>query len=113
VFVPVQAASFATITPASTGRASTMFNAIRQLGGAVGVAVLTTVIVLVGPVHLVGGHPVPNLIAYRVAFLVAAAVCLCGVACSLSIRDADAAATIPVRRRRQGIEPAAEPSAAA
>jgi EmrB/QacA subfamily drug resistance transporter len=113
VFVPVQAASFATITPASTGRASTMFNAIRQLGGAVGVAVLTTVIVFVGPVHLVGGHPVPNLIAYRVAFLVAAAVCLCGVACSLSIRDADAAATIPVRRRRQDIKPAAEPSAAA
>ena len=102
VFVPVQAASFATITPAATGRASTMFNAIRQLGGAIGVAVLTTVIVLVGPVHLVAGHPVPNLIAYRVAFLVAAAVCLCAVACSLSIRDADAAATIPARRGRPG-----------
>jgi len=113
VFVPVQAASFATITPASTGRASTMFNAIRQLGGAIGVAVLTTVIVFVGPVHLVGGHVVPNLAAYRVAFLVAAAVCLCGVGCSLSIRDADAAATIPVRRRRQDIETTAEPSAAA
>ena len=113
VFVPVQAASFATITPAATGRASTMFNAIRQLGGAIGVAVLTTVIVLVGPVHLVAGHPVPNLTAYRVAFLVAAAVCLCAVACSLSICDADAAATIPARRGRPGIEPAAEPSAAA
>jgi EmrB/QacA subfamily drug resistance transporter len=95
VFVPVQAAAFATITPAATGRASTMFNAIRQLGGAVGVAVLTTAIVLVGPVHLVGGHEVANLTAYRVAFLAAAAICLCGVACSLSIRDADAASTIP------------------
>jgi EmrB/QacA subfamily drug resistance transporter len=113
VFVPVQAASFATITPAATGRASTMFNAVRQLGGAIGVAALTTVIVLVGPVHLVAGHAVANLTAYRVAFLVAAAVCLCGVACSLSIRDADAAATIPVRRGRAGIEPTAEPSAAA
>ena len=112
VFVPVQAASFATITPAATGRASTMFNTIRQLGGAIGVAVLTTVIVLVGPVHMVGGHPVANLTAYRVAFLVAAAVCLCGVACSLSIRDADAAATIPVRRGRPDVEPAPEPSAA-
>jgi MFS family permease len=38
VFVPVQAASFATITSAATGRASTLFNAIRQLGGAIGVA---------------------------------------------------------------------------
>jgi len=105
VFVPVQAAAFATITPAATGRASTMFNAIRQLGGAVGVAVLTTVIVLVGPVHLVNGHEVANLTAYRVAFLTAAAICLAGVACSLSIRDADAAGTIPRRGSRKGHQP--------
>ena len=97
VFVPVQAAAFATITSAATGRATTMFSAIRQLGGAVGVAVLTTVIVLIGPVHMVGGHEVANLTAYRVAFLAAAAICLCGVACSLSIHDADAAGTIPGR----------------
>jgi hypothetical protein len=64
------------------------------------VAVLTTVIVLIGPVHRVGGHEVANLTAYRVAFLAAAAVCLCAVACSLSIHDSDAASTIPARRRR-------------
>jgi EmrB/QacA subfamily drug resistance transporter len=97
VFVPVQAAAFATISAAATGRASTMFNAVRQLGGAVGVAVLTTVIVSVGPVHVVAGHAVANLTAYRVAFLAAAAICLCGVASSLSIRDADAASTRPGR----------------
>jgi hypothetical protein len=79
---------------------------------AVGVAVLTTVIVFVGPVHLVGGHPAANLTAYRVAFLVAAAICLCAVAFSLSIRDADAAASIPARRGRPDVEPALEPSAA-
>jgi EmrB/QacA subfamily drug resistance transporter len=101
VFVPTQAAAFATITPRATGRASTMFNAIRQLGGAVGVAVLTTVIVLIGATHAVGGHQVANLTAYRVAFLVAAVICLAGVASALSIRDADAAATIPRRRRRR------------
>jgi EmrB/QacA subfamily drug resistance transporter len=113
VFVPVQAASFATITPAATGRASTMFNAVRQLGGAAGVAVLTSVIVAVGPVHMVAGQQVANLTAYRVSFLVAAAICLCAVAGSLSIRDADAASTIPARRRRPDMEPTAEPSAAA
>jgi EmrB/QacA subfamily drug resistance transporter len=112
VFVPVQAASFATITPAATGRASTMFNAVRQLGGAIGVAVLTTAIVLVGPVHLVGGHVVANLTAYRVAFLVAAAIALCGVASSLTIHDADAAGTIPARRGRRDVAPASEPRAA-
>ena len=113
VFVPVQAASFATITPAATGRASAMFNAVRQLGGAVGVAVLTTAIVLVGPVHLVAGHEVANLTAYRVAFLVAAAICLCGVACSLAIRDADAAGTMPGRRGQDLTDPAPALSAAA
>jgi hypothetical protein len=61
------------------------------------VAVLTTVIVSVGPVHVVAGHAVANLTAYRVAFLAAAAICLCGVASSLSIRDADAASTRPGR----------------
>jgi len=111
VFVPVQAASFATITAAATGRASTMFNTIRQLGGAAGVAVLTTVIVAIGPVHLVAGHPVANLAAYRVAFVAAAAICLCAVACSLSIRDADAADTLP-GRRPPATEQAAEPRAA-
>jgi EmrB/QacA subfamily drug resistance transporter len=116
VFVPVQAAAFATITSEATGRASTMFNALRQLGGAVGVAVLTTAIVLVGPVHLVAGHPVANLAAYRAAFLAAAAICLCALACSLSIRDADAASTRPGRGepqdpRETGTQPA--PAAAA
>jgi MFS family permease len=47
-FVPTQAAAFATITPSSTGRASTLFDAMRQLGSAAGVAVLTTVMAAVG-----------------------------------------------------------------
>ena len=113
VFVPVQAASFATISPAATGRASTMFNAMRQLGGAIGVAVLTSVIVLNGPVHAVDGHEVANLTAYRIAFLTAAAISLCAMAFSLSIRDADAAGTIPRRRGREKDEPRPAPAPAA
>ncbi len=108
VFIPVQAAAFATITPAATGRASTMFNAVRQLGGAVGVAVLTTAIVLVGPVHLVAGHAVANLTSYRIAFLVAAAFSLMALPSALSIRDADAAGTIPDVRREQAADESAE-----
>ena len=113
VFVPDQAAAFATISPAATGRASTMFNAMRQLGGAIGVAVLTSVIVLNDPVHRVDGHEVANLTAYRIAFLTAAAVSLCGMAFSLSIRDADAASTIPGRRDREEGEPRPTPASAA
>jgi hypothetical protein len=79
-----------------------MFNAVRQLGGAIGVAVLTTVIVGIGATHQVAGHQVANLTSYRVAFLVAAALSLIGVAPALSIRDADAAATMPGRPRLAG-----------
>jgi MFS family permease len=105
VFVPTQAAAFATISPAATGRASTLFNAVRQLGGAIGVALLTTTIVLVGPERHVAGHVVANFTAYRVTFLVAAATCLIGVAASLSIRDADAVHTMPARRQRRSRPP--------
>jgi EmrB/QacA subfamily drug resistance transporter len=104
VFVPLQAAAFATITPAATGRASTMFNAVRQLGGAVGVAILTTAIVLVGPLRVVGGHEMANLTAYRIAFLVAAAFCLLAVPFALTIRDSDAARTIQPRRSKRAVE---------
>jgi hypothetical protein len=61
----------------------------------------------------VSGHPAANLAAYRAAFVVAAAICLSGVAWSLSIRDADAAATIPGRRGRRPAESYPEPRAAA
>jgi EmrB/QacA subfamily drug resistance transporter len=101
VFVPAQAAAFATISPEATSRASTLFNVVRQLGSAMGVAVLTTAIVAVGTEHVVAGQVTANLTAYHVAFLIAAGVALAGVAVALTIRDADAAATI-VRRSRGG-----------
>jgi MFS family permease len=103
VFVPVQAASFATISPEGMGRASTMFNAVRQLGGAIGVAVLTTAIVIIGPFRHHAGHVVANLGAYRAAFLVAAAFSVMAIAPALRISDADAARTM-TRRRAPGAQ---------
>jgi len=114
VFVPVQAISFATISPAETGKGSTMFNAMRQLGGAVGVALLTTAVVIVGPTHIVAGHLVANLASYRAAFLVAAFIVLLGIVPAQTISDTEAAHTIPDRSGRRarasaavGNEPAA------
>jgi EmrB/QacA subfamily drug resistance transporter len=100
VFVPIQAAAFATVTPAATGRASTMFNAVRQLGSAVGVAVFTTAVVAVGATVRVGDVVRPNLAAYHAAFLVAAGLAAVGAVAALAISDGDAAATIPQRRQR-------------
>jgi sugar phosphate permease len=99
VFVPSQGAAFATIAGAASGRAATLFNAGRQLGGAIGVAVLTTAVVAVGAVHVTGGRPAPNLLAYQAAFGIAAAIDAVAVLVALRIRDTDAAATIPARRR--------------
>jgi MFS family permease len=99
VFIPAQAASFATISPERTGRASTLFNAARQLGGAVGVAVLTTVLAAVGPTRLSAGRIVSNLGAYHAAFLAAAAVAVVAMVGAFSVSDQEAAATM-VRRGR-------------
>ena len=100
VMVPNQAASFAMISPASMGRASTFFNTMRQVGSATGVAVLSTV--LIGVASVSGhGHTAakPGINAYRFAFLTAAVFALIGIAFSWSIHDSDAAETI-VRRDR-------------
>ncbi len=103
VMMSMQAAAFATISPASTGRASTLFNADRQLGGAVGVALLSTVLAAIGPTRQVGAHLVAHVAAYRGAFLAAAAVALMGsVTALLTVRDAEAAATMVRRRRPAG-----------
>jgi MFS family permease len=98
VFVPAQAAAFATISPASTGRASTMFNTSRQVGGALGVALLTTVISAVGVSHVVkGGVAVPNLAAFHWGFATAAVIALGAVWFALQIDDRDAASTMKPR----------------
>jgi EmrB/QacA subfamily drug resistance transporter len=104
VFVPTQAAAFATISPADTGHASTFFNAERQLGGALGVAILTTVLSAVGVTSSVAGQASAHLAAYHAAFLTAAVLALIGVAAAATIRDSDAANTIT--RRRTVVVPA-------
>ncbi len=92
-FVPVQAAAFARISPADTGRASTTFNALRQLGGAVGVAVLTSTLTAVGGAGGHGASARPQVHAYHVAFLVAAGLALAAAAVATTVRDRDADST--------------------
>jgi MFS family permease len=104
VFVPVQAAAFATISPEATGRASTMFNVGRQLGSAIGVALFTTTIVAVGATKVVAGRVTPNLAAHHAAFGVAAGIVLAGTVVALTIWDADAISTM-VRRGGRRPEP--------
>ncbi|MEA2671001.1 MAG: hypothetical protein QOG45_1221 [Chloroflexota bacterium] len=99
VFAPSQTAAFAAISSAATGRASTLYNATRQLGSAVGVAVLSTVMDAAGTVPAAGRSLQPTLGAYHLAFLTASGMALVACAIALGIRDRDAASTM---RRAEG-----------
>jgi EmrB/QacA subfamily drug resistance transporter len=103
VFVASQAVSFATVSPAASGRASTLFNVGRRLGGAIGVAIATTSIVLVSARTHVPGDGVDP-VAYRAAFFVAAAINLLGLWPVRAVRDRDARGTIPQPRRKGAAE---------
>jgi EmrB/QacA subfamily drug resistance transporter len=113
VFAPVQAAAFATISHASMGRASTLFNTSRQVGSALGVAVLTTVISAVGVLHRVHGQPEPNLAAFHWAFVGAAGLALIAARFALTVIDEDAAPTMVKRPRKAELRRRAESELAA
>ncbi|HEU5227920.1 MAG TPA: MDR family MFS transporter [Ktedonobacteraceae bacterium] len=94
-FLPVQVTAFATITSASLGRASTLFSVQGRLSGALGVALLGEVLTIVGPTSVSAtGALAPNLTAYYVAFLAAAALALMAACSALFISDRDAAPTM-------------------
>jgi EmrB/QacA subfamily drug resistance transporter len=97
VFISQQAARFATISPAATGRATALASAIQQASSAAGIALLTTILAVQTP-H--GVAPTPR--DFSPVFLAAAAMALLGSLLSLRIRDADAAATmVPKTPRRE------------
>jgi MFS family permease len=99
-FLPVQTAGFATISPAATGRASAIFTAQRQIGAALGVALLSSVLNAIGTTTQgPNGAVVPNLLAYHAAFLAAAALVLLAACFALTIHDRDAAATMLKKAR--------------
>jgi len=105
VFLPNQAASLATISREATGRATMMMSVQRQIGAAVGVAVLSSILSAVGPTHRDPfGNAAPELAAYRAAFLAAAAFAVLGALIALGVPDQDAAATMRPRLVRD--EPA-------
>jgi EmrB/QacA subfamily drug resistance transporter len=98
LFLPNQAASLATISVRDTGRATTLTNVQRQLGSALGVALLGTVLGAVGPIITsADGSTEPNLTAYRAAFLTAAAIAMIGAVIAQRVPDEDAEETM-VRR---------------
>ena len=102
-FLPLRAAAFATISSTSTGRASAFYSAQTQLGAALGVAILGSVLSIIGTTTLsTTGTVEPNLFAYHVAFLAAAILTLIAACIALAVSDKDAAVTM--RRKSSSIE---------
>ncbi|MEO8540838.1 MAG: MDR family MFS transporter [bacterium] len=107
MLVPMQAATFSSIKPSDTGRASSIFSVSRMVGQSLGVAISATV--LSNRIDAHGGVPAAHLrglpqsvqdgtlLAYHDAFLVAAALTVLGILMALMIKDRDAAASMKPR----------------
>ena len=100
-FVPMQAASYATIPPAQNGRASSLFSTQRQVSVSVGVAILASVLAAYGALdpRLDPSRHLEALTGVRWAFGIAVGFALAAAIASLFIRDDDARATMVARRR--------------
>ena len=89
--LPMTAAATTGVAPENTGVASGLFNMARQIGGAVGLAVLVTVASSVTR-HSHAGGAARVVDGYHVALLVVAAVVLAAAAIATRLRPAAAAA---------------------
>jgi EmrB/QacA subfamily drug resistance transporter len=100
-FVPMQAASYATIDPSQNGRASSIFSTQRQVGVSIGVAIMASILAA----HMsLSRSPHADevgraLTGVRWAFGVAVGLALIAALCAWFIRDEDAEATMVARKR--------------
>jgi len=91
-FMPTQAAAFDTVAPEHTGAATALYNATRQVGSAVGVAVAATVIATVGFDPSATIDETAALLPFRWALIGCALFSVAGsLIAAFTVHDADAA----------------------
>lgn len=98
-FVPLQAASYANISPEDTGRASAIFSTQRQVSAALGVAVLATVWIsrtdaLTAGVTDPADAARQAVAGFHAAYIVGAVMIAAAAISGFLIRDIDAAASM-------------------
>jgi EmrB/QacA subfamily drug resistance transporter len=95
LIIPLQAATFATISPEATGRASSLFSVTRQVAASLGVAILATALTNRLGVHDAAlADPATRdaaLTAFQDTFLFAGAISILGILACLLIDDEQAA----------------------
>lgn len=108
--IPVQTATYATISPRNIGRATALFSTNRQVAGSVAVAIMATVLTSRSKSHVADGlSHVTNqanvqavtrhgqLLGFHDAFIVGSLLLILGAAAALLIKDEDAAPTMRPR----------------
>ena len=101
-FVPMTLSATAGVPPHEAGLASGLINTSRQIGGAVGLAVMATVATTVATNHLAGRHDLAAALTagYRVAFAIAGGGLIVGALLALALPKLPAATAPGGRPRR-------------
>jgi EmrB/QacA subfamily drug resistance transporter len=86
-FVPISIAALAGVQPSEAGLASGLINTSQQIGGALGVAILSTIATTTTDDAVAAGDAVPFALTdgFQAAFLAAAGIALVGILVSLFI----------------------------
>jgi EmrB/QacA subfamily drug resistance transporter len=84
-FVPISIAALAGVKQAEAGLASGLINTTQQIGGAVGIALLSTIAISRTEDELASGTPAPQALTdgFQVAFWVGAVIAVAGVVAAL------------------------------
>lgn len=93
--IAVQSSIFTNITSASMGRATTLFNVQNRVGSAVGVAILASVLGVLGTNETTNGVERINLASYQVALLGSVVFLIIGLIISLSLKKEDFKSILP------------------
>lgn len=99
MLIPLQAATFATISPEATGRASSIFSSARMVAQSLGVAIIATTLTtfLTNNGAMPGTGSAGAVSSYQDAFVVAGFMTLLAIPVAMLIRDRDAASTMAPR----------------
>ena len=111
-FVPMTLSATTGVPPHEAGLASGLINTTRQVGGALGLAIMATVATTVATNHLVGAHDVAAALTagYRAAFAIAGGGLVVGALLALALPKLPvAAASAPVTALEEVLEEAGEP----
>jgi MFS family permease len=101
-FVPISIAALAGVQPSEAGLASGLINTSQQIGGALGIAALSTIATSRTTDALAAGTPTPSALVdgFTAAFVAGAIIAALGVVAALTL----------IRREELAVAPEAEPA---